>query len=59
MLNQTVKKVTEDYEKLHFNTAISQLMVLVNEFYKADSLPLEYVEGLVKLISPITPHDQV
>ena len=54
--NQTVKKVTEDYEKLHFNTAISQLMVLVNEFYKADSLPLEYVEGLVKLISPITPH---
>ncbi len=54
--NQTVKKVTEDYEKLHFNTAISQLMVLVNEFYKADFLPLEYVEGLVKLISPITPH---
>lgn len=54
--NQTVKKVTNDYEKLHFNTAISQLMVLVNEFYKADSLPLEYVEGLVKLISPITPH---
>lgn len=54
--NQTVKKVTEDYEKLHFNTAISQLMVLVNEFYKADSLPLEYVEGLVKLIAPITPH---
>lgn len=54
--NQTVKKVTKDYEKLHFNTAISQLMILVNEFYKADSLPLEYVEGLVKLISPITPH---
>lgn len=54
--NQTVKKVTEDYEKLHFNTAISQLMVLVNEFYKAEALPLEYVEGLVKLLAPITPH---
>lgn len=54
--NQTVKKVTEDYEKLHFNTAISQLMVLVNDFYKAEALPLEYVEGLVKLIAPITPH---
>lgn len=54
--NQTVKKVTEDYEKLHFNTAISQLMVLVNDFYKAEALPLEYVEGLVKLLAPITPH---
>lgn len=54
--NQTVKKVTEDYEKLHFNTAISQLMVMVNDFYKAQALPLEYVEGLVKLLAPITPH---
>lgn len=54
--NQTVKKVTEDYQALHFNTAISQLMIFVNDCYKADSLPLEYVEGFVKLIAPIVPH---
>lgn len=54
--SQTVKKVTEDYQALHFNTAISQLMVFVNDCYKADSLPLEYVEGFVKLIAPIVPH---
>ncbi|MBE5066264.1 leucine--tRNA ligase [Ligilactobacillus salivarius] len=54
--NETVKKVTEDYEAMHFNTAISQLMVFVNNAYKANSLPLEYVEGLVKLLSPVVPH---
>ena len=54
--NETVKKVTEDYEAMHFNIAISQLMVFVNNAYKADSLPLEYVEGLVKLLSPVVPH---
>lgn len=54
--NQTVKKVTEDYERMHFNTAISQLMVFVNEAYKADDLPVEYMEGFVKMISPIIPH---
>lgn len=54
--HQTVKKVTEDYEKLHFNTAISQLMVFVNAAHKADALPVEYMQGFVKLIAPITPH---
>lgn len=54
--HQTVKKVTEDYEALHFNTAISQLMVFINEAYKAPVLPKPYIEGFVKLISPITPH---
>ncbi|MEJ9211684.1 leucine--tRNA ligase [Bacillus smithii] len=54
--HQTVKKVTEDYEQLHFNTAISQLMVFVNEAYKADYLPKPFAEGFVKLLSPITPH---
>ncbi|MGM9903853.1 leucine-tRNA ligase [Enterococcus sp. 10A9_DIV0425] len=54
--NQTVKKVTEDYEHLHFNTAISQLMVFVNEAYKVDALPYEYVEGFVQLLAPIAPH---
>ncbi|WP_347083472.1 leucine--tRNA ligase [Enterococcus gallinarum] len=54
--NQTVKKVTEDFEQLHFNTAISQLMVFVNEAYKSDALPYEYVAGFVQLLAPIAPH---
>ena len=54
--HQTVKKVTEDYENLHFNVAISQLMVFVNEAYKQEVLPKEYMEGFVKLLSPIAPH---
>lgn len=54
--NQTVKKVTEDFEQLHFNTAISQLMVFVNEAYKSDALPYEYVAGYVQLLAPIAPH---
>ena len=54
--NQTVKKVTEDFERMHFNTAISQLMVFVNEAYKVDDLPVEYMEGLIKMISPVIPH---
>lgn len=54
--NQTVKKVTEDYEHMHFNTAISQLMVFINEAYKVDALPYLYVEGFVQLLAPIAPH---
>jgi leucyl-tRNA synthetase len=54
--HQTVKKVTEDYEGLRFNTAISQMMVFINEAYKADVLPKHFMEGFVKLLSPITPH---
>jgi leucyl-tRNA synthetase len=54
--HQTVKKVTEDFEGLRFNTAISQMMVFINEGYKAESIPKEYVEGFVKLLSPIAPH---
>ena len=54
--HQTVKKVTEDYEGMRNNTAISQLMVFINEGYKVDSIPKEFVEGFLLLISPITPH---
>ncbi|MBM6616375.1 leucine--tRNA ligase [Bacillus suaedaesalsae] len=54
--NQTVKKVTEDYEGLRFNTAISQMMVFINDAYKATELPKVYVEGFVKLLSPVAPH---
>jgi leucyl-tRNA synthetase len=54
--HQTVKKVTEDFEGLRFNTAISQLMVFINEAYKTPVLPKDYVEGFVKLLAPICPH---
>jgi len=54
--HQTVKKVTEDYEELQFNTAISQLMVFTNAAYKAEGLPLEYVKGFIQLLAPVAPH---
>ncbi|MEO4051850.1 leucine--tRNA ligase [Solibacillus sp. CAU 1738] len=54
--HQTVKKVTEDFEAMRYNTAVSQMMVFINECYKVDSIPKEYVEGFVKMLSPITRH---
>lgn len=54
--HQTVKKVTDDYEKLAFNTAISQMMIFVNAVYKNGKCPKEYAEGLIKMLSCITPH---
>ncbi|WP_217589059.1 leucine--tRNA ligase [Lentibacillus saliphilus] len=54
--HETVKKVTTDFENLHFNTGISQLMVFVNEGYKAEQLDKSHVEGFVKMLSPIAPH---
>jgi len=53
--HQTVKKVTDDYENLHFNTAISQMMVFINAVYKEGHMSLEYAEGFVKLLNPIAP----
>ncbi|MER2131966.1 MAG: leucine--tRNA ligase [Carnobacterium inhibens] len=54
--HQTVKKVTEDFEHLRFNTAISQMMVFVNEAYKATALPVNYIKSFVQLLAPIAPH---
>ena len=54
--HQTVKKVTEDFENLHFNTAISQLMVFVNAANKTESLYYDYVKGFIQLLAPIAPH---
>ena len=54
--NYTVKKVTNDYENMYFNTAISQMMIFVNDATKEDILPKEYAEGFVKLLSPVAPH---
>ena len=53
--NQTVKKVTEDYEKLSFNTAISSLMIFLNGVQKENVLPKKYAEGFIKLLNPIAP----
>ena len=54
--HQTVKKVTNDYETLNINTAISQLMVFVNAVYKEENLPRKYAEGFIKLLNPLCPH---
>lgn len=54
--NQTVKKVTNDYETMNFNTAISQMMIFVNAVYKEDKISKEFAEGFVKLLNPIAPH---
>ncbi|MGN1276046.1 MAG: class I tRNA ligase family protein, partial [Floccifex sp.] len=54
--HQTVKKVTNDFESLGFNTAISQMMVFVNECYKVESVYKEYAQGIVKMLSCICPH---
>ncbi|MCT6925054.1 leucine--tRNA ligase [Metasolibacillus sp.] len=54
--HQTVKKVTEDFEAMRYNTAISQMMVFINECYKVDAVPREYAEGFVQMISPIARH---
>ncbi len=54
--NETVKKVTDDYENLRFNTAISQMMIFINDMYKAEAIPVEYMEGFIKLLNPVAPH---
>ena len=54
--NYTVKKVTNDYENMFFNTAISQMMIFVNAATKEDIVPKKYAEGFVKLLSPVAPH---
>lgn len=59
LYHQTVKKVGEDYEAMKINTAISQMMIFVNAVYKETSegknFPVEYAEGLVKLLNPVIP----
>ncbi|MCR8631474.1 leucine--tRNA ligase [Paenibacillus radicis (ex Xue et al. 2023)] len=54
--HRTIKKITEDYEALRFNTVISQLMIFINEAYKTDRLPKEAMNDFVQMLSPIAPH---
>lgn len=54
--HQTVKKVTEDYENLRFNTAIAQMMIFMNECYKHPSVPRAFLQGFLQLLNPVAPH---
>ena len=54
--HQTVKKVSNDYESMNFNTAISQMMIFINAVYKEDKISKEYASGFVKILNPIAPH---
>ena len=54
--NYTVKKVTNDYENMYFNTAISQMMIFINSASKEDVISKEYAEGFIKLLNPVAPH---
>ena len=54
--HRSVKKVSDDIENLQLNTAISQLMIFINEAYKAKTIYLDYVLGFIKLIYPFAPH---
>ncbi|MDH7598268.1 MAG: leucine--tRNA ligase [Sedimentisphaerales bacterium] len=56
LLHQTIKKVTEDIERLAFNTAISQMMILVNHLSKLAVRPRRVIETFVLLLSPFAPH---
>ena len=55
-LHKTIRKVTEDTATLNFNTAISQMMVLVNEMNRLEVVPKKVIETLALLLSPYTPH---
>lgn len=56
LFHQTVRKVGEDIELLRFNTAISQLMIFINEAYKLDRKPRGIMEQFVLLMAPFAPH---
>jgi leucyl-tRNA synthetase len=55
-LHKTIKKVTEDIENLHFNTAISSMMILVNEMEKESQISNDNYQTLALLLSPFAPH---
>jgi len=56
VLHGTIKKIGEDIENLHFNTSVSQMMIFVNEFTKAEIRPIEALEKFVLCLAPFAPH---
>lgn len=55
-IHQTIKKVSNDFEGLKFNTAIAAMMALVNDFYKANSITKDEYATLILLLNPVAPH---
>ena len=55
-VHQTIKKVTEDYEAMKFNTAIAQMMSLVNAIYQKGSITRGELKALLLILSPVSPH---
>lgn len=55
-LNVTIKKVSEDYEDMKYNTAIAAMMSYVNVLYKQEKVSKKYVKPLIQLLNPIAPH---
>jgi leucyl-tRNA synthetase len=56
LVHKTIKKVTEDIESMSFNTAISAMMILVNELYKAECRSESALKPLVQILAPFAPH---
>ena len=56
VFNYTVKKVTNDYENMEFNTAISQMMIFINSVYKEEVFPKKYATAFLQLLNPVAPH---
>ena len=56
VLHYTIKKITDDLDTFGFNTAISQMMIFVNEFSRQETLPREAADAFVKLLAPFAPH---
>ena len=54
--HQTIKKLGEDIENLHFNTAVSQLMIYCNHLQKCSTVSKKLIEELVIILSPFVPH---
>ncbi len=56
LLHKTIKKVGEDIESLNFNTAISALMILLNELYRSGKRPKKVLKPMIQLMAPFAPH---
>lgn len=55
-LHQSIRKVTDDYENIRFNTAISQLMILVNHLSRCERIHLDTAKALIQMVAPLAPH---
>jgi leucyl-tRNA synthetase len=56
VLHETIRKVTADYDNIRFNTALSQLMIFMNQLNKEESLNVESAKDFARLLAPLAPH---